>query len=264
LIQGCFRHIKGIGPRTALLLNESGIATWKDCIANQEAIPFNGKRRKRLVDNIRKSIDHLEAGDIRYFTSSFPASEQWRILAEYLHAATFIDVETTGLSWNYCHASVISAYHRGEIRSFVHGENLDDFLAIADEAELLVTFNGNCFDIPFIERTFNIPSLASPHVDLRWIAWHCGYRGGLKSIEKQMGIRRPPQIDGIDGFEAVDLYYRWQQGDMASRELLIRYCEADVLSTYLVAERVLNAIGCEIEMTQPGDVFRKINSIDNS
>jgi uncharacterized protein YprB with RNaseH-like and TPR domain len=242
-------------------LNESGIATWEDCIAKQDSIPFNGKRRKSLLDNIRRSIDCLEAGDLRFFTTSFPASEQWRILAEYIDSATFIDVETTGLSWNYCHASVISAYHRGDIHSFVYGENLDDFLSLADEAELLVTFNGNCFDIPFIERTFNIPSLACPHVDLRWIAWHRGYRGGLKSIEKQMGIRRPPQIEGIDGFEAVDLYFRWQQGDMASRELLVRYCEADVIATCLVAERILESLGCEIKLTLPEDSFVKIGCL---
>ncbi|HOT43702.1 MAG TPA: ribonuclease H-like domain-containing protein [Spirochaetota bacterium] len=258
MIRGCFRHVPGIGPRTELVLNESGIVNWDDCIAKQDLIPFNGIRRKKLIDNIRKSIGFLESGDIGFFTASFPTSEQWRILAEYLHSATFIDVETTGLSWNYCHASVISAFHRGNVHSFVHGENLDDFLSLADESELLVTFNGNCFDIPFIERTFNILSLGCPHVDLRWIAWHRGYRGGLKSIEKQLDIRRPPQIEGIDGFEAVDLYYRWQQGDLSSRELLIRYCEADVLATYLVAERILESIGCEIRLTPPESAFRLI------
>ncbi len=258
MIQGCFRHVQGIGPRTAQLLHESGIVTWEDCVTRQESIPFNGKRRSTLVEHIKKSINSLEVGDIRFFTASFPTSEQWRILAEYLDTATFVDVETTGLSWNYCHASVISAYHRGNVHSFVYGENLDDFLSLADEAELLVTFNGNCFDIPFIERTFNIPSLTCPHVDLRWIAWHSGYRGGLKSIEKLMGIRRPQHIEGIDGFEAVDLYYRWQQGDLSSRELLIRYCEADVLATYLVAERVLSGIGCGIELTPPEEAFSRI------
>jgi uncharacterized protein YprB with RNaseH-like and TPR domain len=254
-MQGCFRHIQGIGPKTASLLNESGIHTWDDCFSREEAIPFSGKRRKRFIENIRKSIDSLESRNIGFFTSTFPTAEQWRILSAYFDSATFIDLETTGLSWNYCHASIISAYHRGKLQSFVYGENLDDFLDLADEAELLVTFNGNSFDIPFIERTFNIPSLKCPHVDLRWIAWHRGYRGGLKSIEKQLGIRRPVHIDGIDGFEAVDLYYRWQQGDAGARELLISYCEADVVATYLVAERVLNESGCAMELTAPEVAF---------
>ncbi len=258
MIQGCFQHLRGIGPKTASLLRENGILTWYDCIAREASIPFNGKRRSGFVDEIRKSINCLEAGDIAFFTSSLPTSEQWRILAMYLHSATFIDLETTGLSWNYSHASVIAAYHRGKLYSFVYGENMDDFLDLADEAELLVTFNGNSFDIPFIERTFNIPSLACPHVDLRWIAWHRGYRGGLKSIERQLGIRRPPRIDGIDGFEAVNLFYRWQQGDTESRDLLISYCQADVLATRMVAERICNEYGCSIEMISSEDSFSMI------
>ncbi len=258
MIQGCFSHVRGIGPKTAAQLNDNGILTWEDCLSREDSIPFNGKRRKRFLKEIRKSIESHETRDIGYFTGSFPTSEQWRILGDYFPHTTFIDVETTGLSWNYCHVSVIAAYHRGTLHSFVYGENLDDFLHLADESELLVTYNGTSFDIPFIERTFNIPSLNRPHVDLRWVAWHRGYRGGLKSIERHLGIRRPPHIDGIDGFEAVDLYYRWQQGDTSCRDLLVSYCEADVLSTYLVAERILTESGCSVNKLDPEKAFAQI------
>jgi len=221
----------------------------------EHSIPFNGKRRKRFIDEIKRSIESYNKRDIGYFTGSFPTSEQWRILGDYLQTATFIDVETTGLSWNHCHASVIAAYHRGTMHAFVYGENLDDFLYLADESELLVSFNGTCFDLPFIEKTFNIPSLNRPHVDLRWVAWHMGYRGGLKSIERHLGISRPSHVDGIDGFEAVDLYYRWQQGDTSCRDLLVSYCEADVLSTYLVAQRILVDFGCPLKQIDQEKAF---------
>ncbi|MBP7735871.1 MAG: ribonuclease H-like domain-containing protein [Spirochaetes bacterium] len=258
MIQGCFRHIHGIGPKTASRLNDLGFLAWEDCFSRESSIPFNGKKRKKFLEEIRRSIESYDSRDIGYFTESFPTSEQWRILGEYLPGATFIDVETTGLSWNYCHASVIAAYHRGELHAFVYGENLDDFLYLADESELLVTYNGTSFDIPFIEKTFNIPSLNRPHVDLRWIAWHKGYHGGLKSIERRLGIQRPPQVEGIDGFEAVDLYYRWQQGDPLSRDLLVSYCEADVLSTYLVAERILIESGCTVNQIDLDKAFSLI------
>jgi hypothetical protein len=262
LIQECFRHFQGIGPKTAAALNENGFVSWDDCLTREEAIPFNGKRRNKLIEDIRKSRCALDSDDIDYFTASFPTAEHWRILGNYFPAATFIDLETTGLSRHCCHASVIAAFHRGEMYSFVYGENLDDFLLLADAAELLVTFNGNSFDIPFLEKTFNIPSIGCAHVDLRWIAWHRGYRGGLKSIERQLGIRRPPHIDGIDGFEAVDLFFQWQRGDASSRDRLISYCKADVCSTYLIAERILRQSGCQIMHTDPDDLFSRFVRAD--
>ena len=121
-----------------------------------------------------------------------------------------------------------------------------------------MTFNGNSFDIPFIEKTFNIPSLDRPHVDLRWIAWHGGFRGGLKSIERQMGIRRPSRIEGIDGFEAVDLFYKWQCGDADARDSLITYCKADVIATSLVAERLLALNGSSVTTSDPERAFSKL------
>ncbi|MBN2160009.1 MAG: ribonuclease H-like domain-containing protein [Spirochaetes bacterium] len=248
-------HCRGIGPRTAEALRREGFLSWNDCLEREGDIPFNGKRRTRFMDEMRRSVRAMEDRDIGYFTSTFPASEQWRILESYYREVTFIDMETTGLSWHYGHATVIAAYHKGELFSFVYGENLDDFLSLADEADLLVTFNGTCFDIPFIEKTFNIPELGRPHVDLRWVAWHAGYRGGLKSIERQMGIQRPIHLEGIDGFEAVDLFYRWQAGERSARELLVEYCRADALSTYLLAERLVRESGGNISVTEAGDLF---------
>jgi uncharacterized protein len=244
LITGCFSHIRNVGPRTESTLRERGFLTWEDCLCREDELPLQGRRRKDFVEGIRKSQDMLERHDLRSLTSAFPVSEQWRILGSYLDRATFVDCETTGLSRYYSHVSVIAAHHRGEIRTYVLGENLDDFLSMVDEVELLVTFNGSSFDIPFLEKTFNIPRLDCAHIDLRWVAWHAGYRGGLKSIERSFGIRRPADVEGIDGFEAVDLFYRWQGGDENARRLLVDYCIADVQSTVLVAERLLHAAGC--------------------
>ncbi|RPI97126.1 MAG: exonuclease, partial [Spirochaetales bacterium] len=239
MISECFLHCRGIGPRTNEHLKQAGFSTWDDCIRGSETLPLGGKKRKSFIDDIMMSKEAHESGDINFFLTRLPTSEHWRILSLYHDRATYFDIETTGLSWGYSHASVIAAYKDGEVHRFVYGENLDDFLLLLDASTMLVSFNGNCFDVPFIEKTFNIPSIGRPHLDLRWVAYHQGYRGGLKAIEREIGISRPEAIRDVDGLEAVELYYRWQAGDMDAREKLIEYCSADAVSTYQLAMRLL-------------------------
>ena len=258
MIEGCFRHIRGIGPKTEAALRKRGLHSWQDCLARSDDIPFNGSRRTAFLESIRRSMEAVSSGDIGQVTSSFPTSEQWRILAEYFNAATFIDIETTGISWHGGHISVITALRGDRLHAFVHGENLDDFLDLADEAPLLVSFNGTSFDIPFLERTFHVPSICRAHIDVRWIAWHRGLRGGLKAIERAMGIRRPPEIEGIDGLEAVELYYRWKNGDSGARDTLIRYCKGDAIATRLVVERLLPREGSTFIPSEPARLFSMI------
>ncbi len=237
MIDRVFTHCPGIGPRGEERLRGAGIECWGDFLG-AEKVPLSRKVRENAREVIEASVAALERGDIAYFVERYPAREHWRILREHLHRASFFDIETTGLSWYESHATVITAFHRGSLHTFVHGRNLDGFLDLAAEADLLVSFNGSCFDLPFIERTFCIPSIGVPHVDLRWVAYHAGHRGGLKAIESRFGIRRPPEIAGVDGFEAVELFYRWQGGDDGSLRKLVRYCCADVVSLYLIAGEI--------------------------
>jgi uncharacterized protein YprB with RNaseH-like and TPR domain len=72
--------------------------------------------------------------------------------------------------------------------------------------------------------------------------YHEGFTGGLKNIETKWNIRRPSDIEGVDGMEAVHLYYRWiEWKDEAALQTLLRYCTADVLSLVLLSQRFLQS-----------------------
>lgn len=259
MIEKTFVQCAGIGPQTELKLKLMGFQCWDDCLKNPKELPFKGERKDKFIRELVDSKEALEFQDIHYFVERLPQREHWRILADFHEKATFFDIETNGLSSYESHATVIAAYGKGELKTYVYGENMDDFLELAENSDLLVTFNGNSFDIPFLLSHYNIPDIGSAYIDLRWISFHAGYKGGLKHIEQEMKIFRPFSLIGVDGFEAVLLWERWKKGgDEEAKQKLIAYCQADTIATCLVADQLLVKKGLVQQPKDPGKLFSLI------
>ncbi|NOZ59435.1 MAG: exonuclease, partial [Euryarchaeota archaeon] len=48
------------------------------------------------------------------------------------------------------------------------------------------------------------------------------------NIERRLGLERSAELEGVDGFEAVRLWRRWERrGDGSALERLLEYNEAD-------------------------------------
>jgi hypothetical protein len=112
---------------------------------------------------------------------------------------------------------------------YVNGKNLPEAALKMKEFDIIVTFNGKQFDIPFIQHHFNC-TYDFVHLDLRYMLKELGLYGGLKSIEAQLGISRDASVVGVDGFEAVRLWHRYQRGCEASLQKLLKYNEEDVVN----------------------------------
>ena len=189
---------------------------------------------------IEKSLEALSQNNISYFTQAFPNKEHWRILSHFKNDLSYFDIETSGLSFYDSEISVISCYHQNEMRTYVNGDDLDDFLDLLENIKCLVSFNGASFDVPFVQETFNIPTFPCPHIDLRWVCYHKGMKGTLKEIEKDCGVYRSESITGVDGYEAVLLWEKYKRfGVSKALEKLIEYCEADVEALVEVTNEVL-------------------------
>ena len=115
----------------------------------------------------------------------------------------YLDIETTGLSPEYGEITVIGIHVcRGEETTFIQLVGRDitrgNMLDALEGVQVLHTYNGSRFDLPFIHRKLgvNIEEICS-HRDLMYDCWKNNLRGGFKSVERQLGIDR--ESKGIDG-----------------------------------------------------------------
>jgi uncharacterized protein len=235
MLDHTFIHIQGIGEKTERQIWCNGIRTWDDYLQCPDPVLPKGKDGF-IREELRNSISHR--GEARFFAERLPSCEAWRLYDSFRGRAVYLDIETSGGFMGVDEITVIGMYDGTLMRSFVSGVDLQDFECAVAEFDLIVTFNGSCFDLPFIRRSFPNISLPRGHIDLRYPLKKLGYRGGLKRIEKEMGIERQDGIEGLDGFDAVRLWRDYQWGDDHALEVLIEYNRADVVNMELLMERV--------------------------
>jgi uncharacterized protein YprB with RNaseH-like and TPR domain len=228
LLKNTFIHIQGIGTKTEKSLWLKGIRKWGDFLKHSDTIISAG-RDPFVSAQIEDSIKNIN--DIRFFNDRLPASDSWRLFDEFKDRAVYLDIETSGTDYlGIDEITVIGLYDGGQIHTFVNGRNMEDFEEAISIYDLVITFNGSCFDLPFIRRYFPGISLPPGHIDLRFFLKKLGFKGGLKAIEKEFGIGRDSAIDGMDGFEAIRLWNAFKWGDNRALDLLIQYNRADIVN----------------------------------
>lgn len=258
MIRGAFAHFPGIGPERLRRLREAGVEDWRVLREHPGVLRMGPAGTARLQDAVDRCEEAVQGDDIGYLALRFKQQDRWRILGTWFEQATFFDIETTGLERD-SEVTLVACLHQGRLHSFLKGESLDDFLELLDDVDLLVSFNGTSFDVPRIEDAFHIPACPCPHVDLRWLCYHASLSGGLKSIETQVGIRRPDDLLTIDGEQAGWLWNMWEQdGDHQARRVLERYCGADVLALQLLAAHLLETNGCKVDCEAADSLWMKL------
>jgi len=160
----------------------------------------------------------------------------------------YLDIETTGLSCQYANITVIGIYlvNGGDSRLVQlvgRDANIGNLLEAVDGVQTIYTYNGRRFDLPFIHGSLGI-NLADTfhHHDLMYDCWRCNLKGGFKAVEQQLGI--PRQLKGIDGWDAVLLWQRYQDySDQKALATLLKYNEEDVMNLKVLKERLLAPTG---------------------
>ncbi len=228
MLKNSFQHISGIGDKTERELWGSGLLHWQDA-APDNIGKISPRRFETIMAYIKESAERLENNDPAYFENLLPAKEHWRLFKEFRESTAYIDIETTGLRLYGFEITTIALYDGKKIQYFIQGQNLEDFIKEIRNYNVIITYNGKTFDVPFIEGQFGI-TLDHAHIDLRYVLKSLGYSGGLKCCEKALDIDRG-DLDGVDGYFAVLLWLDYQQnGNEKALETLLAYNIEDVVN----------------------------------
>jgi len=227
MLQHTFRHVPGVGPGTESKMWAQGFDCWEK--ARCSSVNLRGCRPERLRRLLEESEERLAAMDIGYFSRRLPSGLHWRFFPEFRGRAAYLDIETMGLCPATDPITTIALYDGKTVRHYVLGRNLDAFADDVLAYDLLVTYNGKCFDVPFIRQSLGI-ELPQAHIDLRYVLKSLGYGGGLKGCERRLGFARPG-LEDVDGFFAVLLWEEYERTfSDAVLETLLAYNVEDVLS----------------------------------
>ncbi|MEJ2071497.1 MAG: ribonuclease H-like domain-containing protein [Syntrophobacterales bacterium] len=235
MLKRTFVHLPGVGRKTEAQMWRRGLATWEDFLEARQVDGLGPARLTWFKSLLQESLRHLDRPE--YFAPRLPPAEYWRLFRHFRSRTAYLDIETTGTAWPEQTVTVVGLYDGRTMRQYVLGHNLMDFPEALVDVDVLVTFNGSQFDLPVLKAYFRDLPLPPLHLDLRFILARLGFRGGLKNIEPRFGVRRAPEVAGLNGYDAVLLWERFQRGDLTARELLLQYNEEDVLNLEILMER---------------------------
>jgi uncharacterized protein YprB with RNaseH-like and TPR domain len=238
MLEHTFIHLQGVGEATERKIWESGVRCWDDYISMHSS----NSRFKHHCKHIENSKHSFRKKDPDFFANTLASRDTWRAFPHFGKIA-YLDIETTGLGKGRDYTTVAGIYDGKKVHSFIHGDNLDELNDEICKYDMVVTFNGAQFDIPFLKS--DIPGIKIPnlHVDLRWVLNSLGISGGLKRIEEKFKFEREEDLKGLNGYDAVKLWKKYKHNnDKKALDILVRYNGADIsnlgkLMEYVYSEK---------------------------
>jgi len=216
VLERTFLHVPGIGERRERALWAQGYQDWTGFLERHPP--------DRWKEWIAGHLDRERAA------RALPRREAWRLATEFPGRTCFLDIETEGLDPASHGVTCVGLSDGTTVEAFVAGRNLEAFPDALERFDLVVTYNGSSFDLPVLRRAFPHADLHRlHHIDLRIPLHRLGLKGGLKGVERQLGIARSAEIEGADGFLAVLLWREHLRGNATALETLLRYCLEDVV-----------------------------------
>ena len=163
----------------------------------------------------------------------------------YWDEIVFFDIETTGFSRQYHQVGLITlAYKKDDqlqLIQYFATTSADEALVITAALRDLnqhlayVNFNGNSFDIPFLNERAKHLGLASRLEPSRSIdLYRLRKKGRLKQTEDESGFMRQDELSGAEWAKEYKNYLKQPSDEL--RDKLLLHCRDDVLSLVRLLE----------------------------
>lgn len=155
----------------------------------------------------------------------------------------YLDIETTSLDPSNGDLTVVGVYldhgNKQKVVQLVGDEiSAAKLVRIVRKVKVLHTYNGKRFDLPYIKAKLGVDLARSClHKDLMYECWRRNLFGGLKEVERKLGIKR--ELTGIDGRMAVQLWLDYQSsGDRRFLTTLLKYNREDILNLKALRQKL--------------------------
>ena len=236
MLENTFIHIPGLGSETEKSLWDQGCLNWQDLLGGIDSFSTGQAERSVVKRTIEKSLKGLEKRDGSFFRRGLGLKDAWRAYPDFKDSCLYVDIETDG-GQSGSSITTIGMYDGVEFKCLIKGKDLQEFPDIASQYGMVVTFYGANFDLPMLEKKFACYRFNQIHLDLCPTLRQIGIAGGLKRIEKQLGISRGEDTDGLGGLDAIRLWRRYSTlGDDQALETLIAYNREDVINMEYLAQ----------------------------
>ena len=249
MIESTFLHLPRVGVTTEQKLWQKGVHGWNDFLNKEKIKGFSAAKKASSDVIVKESKKALVQGNSTFFIN-MPSTSHWRLWNNFKDEAVFVDIET---NWHH-DITVLGIYDGNEVKQLVKGNNLTKQAVKQHlQGKLIVTYNGASFDLPIIKRYFGDCLAPTPHFDTRHLAARLGYVGGLKPLEKSLGIRRPEDLEGVSGMDALHLWDLYlASGEQSYLDTLLRYNEEDIVNLAVVAKKLVHQATQELQATHFG------------
>lgn len=234
MLENTFLHVPGVGRMTERLLWDKGCRDWDMWLADPDRYGMGAASLETGKEVLEASKLSLKKGWHQFFSRALGMAESWRAWEHFRDSTVYLDIETDGGQSGDA-ITIVGLYDRNGFRGLVREEDLHEFPDVISHYSCIVTFFGGGFDIPMLKRRFPKVDFDQIHIDLCPTLRRIGLKGGLKKIEKELGIARGDDTDGLTGWDAVRLWREHQRGSSSALETLLAYNREDVVNLEFLA-----------------------------